>query len=63
MRLLSTLVATSLALLIGACGPLPFKLNTVQGQRNECERLIDYEDRNRCLRKVELANAPDVTRR
>lgn len=62
-RCLLVPLAIALALLTSACGALPFKLNTAQWQRNECGKLIDLEDRNRCLRRVELANPPDVTQR
>jgi hypothetical protein len=43
--------------LLAACAPV--KLNVAEWQRNECRKVIDPEDRERCLRRVDLANPPE----
>jgi hypothetical protein len=50
IALLSTVL---LIVALPACTPAEKLNNSREWQRNECNRVLDKEDRDRCLRRIE----------
>ena len=53
MKAAILLLATTCTLLLPACASDPKEAAAREGQRSECNRVVDKEDRDRCLKRVD----------